>query len=113
MAAFSELQRKVVKFRDDRDWAQFHDPKDVAISLSLEANELLELFQWRNGPDAAKERRAEIGDELADVFYWTLLMAHDLDIDLERALSAKLEKNAKKYPVEKARGSAKKYTELG
>lgn len=109
------LTLKVTEFRDERDWKQFHNPKDVAISLMLESAELLELFQWKD-PEATLEtasiRKPELADELADVLYYVLLMAHDLDIDLSQALIAKLAKNAEKYPVDKARGSNKKYTEL-
>jgi NTP pyrophosphatase (non-canonical NTP hydrolase) len=115
MPTLADLTRQVIAFRDERDWKQFHNPKDVAISLSLEASELLELFQWQREADipALLESRApEIGDELADVLYWTLLMAHDLGIDLNAALSSKLEQNALKYPVARSRGSSAKYTEL-
>lgn len=105
------LQQAVVSFRDQRDWKQFHDPKDVAISLSLEASELLELFQWKTSEQALKNKDA-IREELADVLYWVLLLGHDLEINLASALKSKLNTNAKKYPVEKARGKATKYTEL-
>lgn len=100
----------VMKFRDERDWKQFHALKDLALSLSLEASEVLELFQWKPSdytPDAEN-----IGDELADVLYWTLLMAHEAGIDLDAAFERKMSKNAGKYPVDKARASAAKYTEL-
>lgn len=110
-----ELQDTVVKFRNDRDWKQFHNPKDMAISLSLEANELLEHFQWKNERELEKyikANRNEIGDELADVLYWVLLTSHDLDIDLEKAFNNKLKKNAKKYPIIKAKGKNLKYTKL-
>lgn len=100
-----------MSFRDQRDWKQFHDPKDVAISLSLEASELLERFQWKTSEQALKDKGA-IQEELADVLYWVLLLGHDLQIDLASALQAKLAANAKKYPIEKSRGSSKKYTEL-
>ncbi|NPC54272.1 nucleotide pyrophosphohydrolase [Caenimonas soli] len=109
------LAEQVVAFRDERDWKQFHNPKDVALSLMLESAELLEHFQWKNGEaiqETAMHRRAELADELADVLYYTLLMAHDLNIDLSTALTKKLAKNAEKYPTEKAKGSNKKYTEL-
>ncbi len=115
MPTLADLTRQVIAFRDERDWKQFHNPKDVAISLSLEASELLELFQWQREadiPSLLAARAAEIRDELADVLYWTLLMAHDLGIDLSAALGAKLEQNAAKYPVARSRGSNAKYTEL-
>ena len=103
----SELTKLVLKFREERDWAQFHNPKDVAISLTLEAAELLELTQWKNGKELedhlAKNREA-LSDELADIFGWVLVLAHDQKIDLAEALRRKLVKNAQKYPIEKARG---------
>jgi dCTP diphosphatase len=115
MTDLDTLTKRIVKFRDERDWSQFHNPKDVALSLVLEATELLEIFQWKEGvavANAAHERKKDVANELADVLYWTLLMAHDLQIHLPSALDAKLEANAAKYPVAKAKGSSKKYTEL-
>jgi NTP pyrophosphatase (non-canonical NTP hydrolase) len=115
MADLQTLTEKIIRFRDERDWAQFHNPKDLALSLSLEAAELLEIFQWKDGAAiaaTAQEKKAELAHELADVLYWTLLMAHDLKIDLGAALEEKLVANAKKYPVDKAKGSSAKYTEL-
>jgi dCTP diphosphatase len=109
------LQKKVVAFRDARDWKQFHNPKDLAISLLLEASEVLEHFQWKSTDEMAQHvstKKEDIGDELADVFYWLLLIAHDLDIDLKEAFERKLRKNEQKYPKEKAYGSHRKYTEL-
>lgn len=105
----------VIAFRDDRDWKQFHNPKDVAISLSLEAAEVLELMQWRVGPELAshlQDSKQQVGEELADVLYWVLLLAHDLEIDLAIAFRDKLALNSAKYPVEKSRGSSRKSTEL-
>lgn len=115
MSQLKALTDRIVAFRDERDWKQFHNPKDLALSLSLEASEVLELFQWKTGADidaVTRERKAELADELADVLYYTLLMAHDAGIDLEPALLEKLKRNAEKYPVDKAKGSSKKYTEL-
>lgn len=109
------LTTKIVAFREDRDWAQFHNPKDLALSLILEASEVLEHMQWANGEELAQrlqERREAVGEELSDVLYYTLLLAHDLGIDLTAAFEAKMAQNERKYPVEKARGSNKKYTEL-
>lgn len=109
------LRRLVLKFRDDRDWKQFHTPKDVALSLLLEAAELLEHFQWKNGETVAQhvaENKEAIGEEIADVFYWVLLLAHDLDIDLPAALRDKIRKNEKKYPIRRSRGKATKYDRL-
>lgn len=105
----------VVQFRDDRDWKQFHNPKDCAISLSLEASELLEHFQWK-GKEEIEEyvvsHKEQIGDELADVLYWVLLLSNDLRIDIADTFVRKLEKNDAKYPVEKAKGKKTKYSEL-
>ncbi len=113
--SIAELTALVTSFRDARNWRQFHNPKDCAISLQLEATEVLEHFQWRNGDALTKylaEHKADVADELADVFYWVLLMTHDLGIDLSDAFERKLAKNGEKYPVEKSKGSAVKYTEL-
>ena len=115
MTDLKTLTRKVIAFRDARNWRQFHNPKDVAISLTLEAAELLEHFQWKNPEEIArhvKARKLEISEELADVMYWVLLLSHDLDIDLGAAMAHKLKKNAKKYPVKKARGRHTKYDKL-
>jgi NTP pyrophosphatase (non-canonical NTP hydrolase) len=107
----------VLAFRHERDWKQFHNPKDQALSLTLEAAELLELMQWRNGREveqhlASPEPRRCLQEELADVLGWVLLLAHDQRIDLSEAFRRKIELNRRKYPIEKARGSARKYTEL-
>ena len=109
------LTDQILKFREDRDWKQFHNSKDLAISLVLEATELLEHFQWKSAQEVEahiEESRDSIGEELADILYWVLLLSHDLDVDIKSAFMAKMQKNAIKYPVEKAKGSAKKYTEL-
>lgn len=111
----ARMTAQAVAFRDARDWKQFHNPKDMALSLSLEAAELVELMQWRNGPaliEHLRRRRTDLADELSDVLYWVLTIAHDFEIDLPRAFAAKLAKSARKYPVRKARGQALKYTEL-
>jgi NTP pyrophosphatase (non-canonical NTP hydrolase) len=110
-----DLQKRIVAFRDARDWKQFHNPKDMALSLALEAAELLEHFQWKNGKEIdayIKKHKDEIADELVDVLYWVLLMSHDLKIDLKTAFDRKQKKNDKKYPVAKAKGRHAKYTEL-
>ena len=115
MSSIRELTASVVKFRDDRDWAQFHTPKDVVLSLMLEAGELAEHMQWKNGDELQKhleEKREDVAEELSDVLYWTLLLAHDLKIDLSAAFQKKLAKNDEKYPVEKSFGNSAKYTEL-
>lgn len=115
MSDLKELQAKIIDFRDARDWQQFHNPKDIAISLMLEAGELLEHFQWRNEAEVEeyiKKHKEEIGEEMADVMNYLLILAHDLGIDLIEASKAKVSKNEKKYPIVKAKGSHKKYTDL-
>jgi len=112
---FSKLTKRIVSFNEARDWKQFHNPKDTAISLVLEATELLEHFQWKNKDEVEahiKNNNGAISDELADVLYWVLLIANDLDINLVQALSDKMKKNEKKYPVDKAKGKHTKYTNL-
>jgi len=116
MSDLEKLQKLVIAFRDARDWKQFHNQKDMALSLALEAAEVLEHFQWKaTKAEIDKyvlEYKEEIGEELSDVLYWVLAMSHDLDIDLKTAFEKKMEKNAKKYPVKKSRGKAKKYNKL-
>jgi len=110
-----DLLESILTFRAERDWERFHTPKDVALSLTLEAGEVLEWMQWRHGEELAahlEANREGVGEELSDVLYWTLLLAHDLGIDLAGAFRRKMERNAEKYPVEKSRGSHRKYTEL-
>jgi len=113
--SLKDLQKMIRKFCDDRDWDQFHNPKDLAISLSLEAAEVMEHFQWKNDSEMkqhALNAKDDVGEELADVFYWVLLLANKLDIDLVNAFNKKMIKNESKYPINKAKGSHKKYTEL-
>lgn len=111
----TELQKRVVAFRDARDWKQFHNPKDLAIALNLEATELLEHFLWKTEAeiqDYLKAHKSDVAEELADTLYWVLLMSHDLGIDLAEAFDKKMAQNEAKYAVEKAKGNHKKYTEL-
>ena len=107
-----ETIARVLKFRDDRDWRQFHTPKDLAISMSLEAAELLEAFQWSGSNLECPEKLDKIREELADVLSYCILMADVCDLDLDEIMNEKITRNEAKYPVEKARGSAAKYTEL-
>lgn len=104
--------KKVNAFRDDRDWRQFHNEKDLAISISLEASELLELFQWNSSKETVQTKLSEIEDELADVMIYTMMLASNLDLNIEDIISNKLKKNNEKYPVDKSKGSKKKYTDL-
>lgn len=115
MSDLEKLQKKVIAFRDARDWKQFHNPKDLTLSLVLEVSELLEHFQWKNTDEFQKHlasSRQEVSDEIADIFNYLLLISYELEIDLADALRQKLAKNDAKYPVEKAKGNHKKYTEL-
>lgn len=112
METLESIQEKVIKFRDDRNWKQFHTPKDLAISLSLEAAELLEVFQWSGADTSAEGKKEKIAEELADVLLYSLLMADVTGLDVKEIMLKKLAKNCEKYPVEKAYGSSKKYNEL-
>ena len=115
MLTLEDLQKKIIAFRDARDWKQFHTPKDMAISLALEAAEVLEHFQWKNEAEMkeyVQTHKEDIGDELADVLWWVLTMSNDLGINILEAAEKKIEKTALKYPVEKAKGRHAKYTEL-
>lgn len=110
-----EVLERIRKFRDERDWLQFHNPKDLAISVSIEAAELLEEFQWKDSEAARRhgvENREAIADEIADVAIYLYELADVLGVDLRGAILAKLEKNAVKYPVEKSRGKSTKYNKL-
>lgn len=112
MADIDDLMKEAVAFRDARDWKQFHNAKDVAVSLVLEAAELLERFQWKTADEAITEQADGIREELADVLMYALILAYDLDIDLTQAIRHKITVNCEKYPVELARGSRAKYDEL-
>ena len=103
---------KVLKFRDDRDGKQFHNPKDLAISISLEAAELLEVFQWSAEDVVCENKIDKIREELADVVNYCILMADSCGLDLDEIVQEKVKLNSEKYPVEKAFGSKEKYTEL-
>jgi NTP pyrophosphatase (non-canonical NTP hydrolase) len=115
MSDIKELTKKIIKFRDERDWKQFHNSKDVALSLVLEAAEVLEHFQWKNQTEIReylKSDKENVGEEIADVLYWVLLMCHDLEIDIKKTLEKKIKKNEERYPVEKAKGRHTKYNKL-
>ena len=110
-----ELQKKIRKFSKDRDWDQFHNYKDLAISLSLEASEVLEHFQWKTEKEIEERvnsRREEIADEIGDVLIYLLQISDKLNLDIIKAAENKLKKAAKKYPVNKSKGKHTKYTEL-
>ena len=107
-----ETIEQVLKFRDDRNWKQFHNPKDLAISISLEAAELLEVFQWSADDVWCKKKKDKIREELADVLNYCVLMADVCRFDMDEIVLEKIKKNEEKYPVEKARDHKEKYTEL-
>lgn len=107
-----ELIRMLLAFREERNWGQFHNPKDLAISLSLEASELLENFQWKSSEDAVSQKRQDIADELADVLIYSVYLADALDLDIEHIIRDKMRRNGAKYPVDKSFGKMTKYTEL-
>jgi len=113
----AELVAAVCRFRDDRDWTQFHKPKDLAAAIAIEAGELQERFLWKTDAEVDQDladasKKAGVADEIADVVMFAMLLADRLGIDLAEAITAKLAANERKYPVKLARGSARKYTEL-
>lgn len=116
--SLADLQAAAIRFRDERDWAQFHTPKDLALGLTIEAGELAELFLWKTAQQAVSalrddsDFRQRLADELADVQIFLFYLSKAGELDLSAAVRAKIAKNAAKYPVEKARGNAVKYTEL-
>jgi len=115
MNQLDALTKKVIDFRDARDWQQFHNAKDVAISLMLEAGEVLEHMQWKSQEELkeyVKTHKHEIGEELVDVLYHVLIMAYDLQINLADSFDKKMAKNELKYPVAKSKGNHRKYTEF-
>jgi len=109
MTDLEELRAKIKRFTQERDWDQFHDGKNLAIALSIEANELLEAFLWKDVKDVKVEK---VKEELADVINYAILIADRYNLDVKQIVLDKLARNAEKYPVEKARGTAKKYNEL-
>ncbi|MCX2743657.1 nucleotide pyrophosphohydrolase [Mangrovivirga sp. M17] len=104
-----EILEALLKFRNDRDWEQFHNPKDLALAINVEAGELLELFLWKKPEEANKEK---VKEELADIFAYAFLLAEKYDFDIKDIVLEKIKKNGEKYPVAKAKGTAKKYTDL-
>lgn len=111
MNELEQLREKILEFRDERNWQQFHNPKDLALSLSLEASELLELFQWKSSEEAVEKNLDKMKDELADVLIYAILFANEIGIDIFRAMENKLEKNKINYPVKNFYGVNSKYTE--
>ena len=109
MNEFQEVIKSIIKFRDERDWNQFHNSKDLALALNIEAAELLEIFLWKSSELADKNK---IKEELADVLIYALLLAEKYNLDIKKIISDKLDKNSQKYPINKVKGSARKYNEL-
>jgi NTP pyrophosphatase (non-canonical NTP hydrolase) len=109
MQDIKEIIQALIKFRNERDWEQFHNPKDLALAINIEASELLELFLWKKAEEANKEK---VKEELADIFSFAFLLADKYGLDVKEIVLDKIKNNAIKYPVDKAKGSAKKYDEL-
>ncbi len=114
---FESILKKIKKFRDERDWKKFHNPKDMAEAISIEAGELLELFLWKTKEESLelvknKRNHEEISDEVADIMAFLIEFIDNCGIDIEKTIEKKLQKNAQKYPVNKAKGIATKYTKL-
>lgn len=109
MDSIEEITEALLEFRNERDWEQFHNPKDLAIALNVESAELLELFLWKTANDADVDK---IKEELADVFAFAFLLAHKYGFDVKQIIIDKIQSNSKKYPIDKAKGSSKKYNEL-
>lgn len=103
------ITSELLKFRNERDWEQFHNPKDLALAISIEANELMESFLWKNAEDASRDK---VKEELADVFAYAFLLAEKYNFNVKEIILEKIKSNGEKYPVDKARGTAKKYNEL-
>lgn len=113
MDKFTELHQSIARFVTERNWDQFHNPKDLAISLSLEAAELLDCFQWKTSEEAVSKNRSNMIREIADIMVYCIMLADKLDFDLLEAVKNKMDENSRKYPVELAYGKSDKYTELG
>lgn len=109
MSDMKEITEALLKFRNERDWEQFHNPKDLAVALNIEAGELLESYLWKSHEEAKKEK---VKEELADVFAYAFLLADKYHFDVKEIIMEKIKKNGEKYPVDKAKGTAKKYNEL-
>ena len=112
MSDIKELTEALVKFRDERDWSQFHDTKNLAVAISIEAAELNELFLWKDVKDSESVDKAKIKEELADVLAYSILLANKHGFDVKQIVLDKIKRNGEKYPVDKSKGSAKKYNEL-
>ena len=109
MSDIEEIIQILLQFRDERDWEQFHNPKDLAIAINVEAGELLELFLWKNAKEANTEK---VKEELADIFAFAFLLAEKYNWNVRQIILDKINDNGKKYPIEKSKGTAKKYNQL-
>jgi NTP pyrophosphatase (non-canonical NTP hydrolase) len=112
MNDLQEIINELVKFRNERDWAQFHDTKNLAVALSIEAAELNEIFLWKDLKESDLVDKEKIKEELADVFAYAFLLAEKQGLDVKQIVLDKIKQNGEKYPVDKSKGSAKKYNEL-
>lgn len=112
MEKYKELVKELIKFRDERDWKQFHDSKNLALAISIEASELNEIFLWKKDSEVENVNPDKIKEELADILAFSFLLAEKHNFDIFQIVLDKVKKNAEKYPVEKAKGTAKKYDEL-
>lgn len=112
MDSIEQLTQDLRKFRDDRNWKQFHDPKNLALALSIEASELNEIFLWKKESELANIPRERVQEELADVISYALLLADHYQMDIREIVQSKIQKNAIKYPIELSKDNSKKYTEL-
>jgi len=109
MSDIKEITGAILKFRDERDWEQFHNPKDLAVALNVEAGELLEHFLWKDADEADPEK---VREELADVLNYSFLIAEKYGLNIKEIMLEKIKSNAQKYPSDKAKGTAKKYSDL-
>jgi NTP pyrophosphatase (non-canonical NTP hydrolase) len=109
MRESEEIIQALLEFRNERDWGQFHNSKDLALAISIESAELLELFLWKKADEANAEK---VKEELADIFSFAFLLAQKYEFDVKEIVLEKIKKNAEKYPINKSKGSAKKYNEL-
>lgn len=107
-----EILKEINQFRDERNWRQFHNEKDLSLSISLEAAELLELFQWKSSEEVVGNKQERLAEELADVLIYSYMLADNLDFDIDDIIRKKLKKNAEKYPVEKSKNRNNKYNDL-
>ena len=112
MTDIQEITKALIQFRNDRDWKQFHDSKNLAIALSIEAAELNEIFLWKNNVDSENVDREKVKEELADILSYAFLLAEKHEFDVKQIVIEKIKRNSEKYPVEKSKGNSKKYDEL-